>query len=310
MQVQAWRKVRRIVAYQLSMSRVFASLVLLLTGSPARAIDPPPLAHGDRYAIQVGWSSRADDFLGLTQLSFYESSARRFYGALQLGLITSRAGTLAGALQLGALNRVQECYCLAQVGGYNRSHAFTGLSQLGLVNISERQFVGLLQLALVNIHDEPVHTDFAGALQIGLLNVHQGELFGGAQIGLLNINFGRSDVILALGQLGLINYSAAITAPWQLGLVNVAGHLTGAQVSLAFNWSSRSVDGVQLGFSNRAAVIRGAQVALGGNIANSVHGLQIGVVNSTARLHGVQIGLVNISGQGGLPFSVIANVGW
>lgn len=288
-------------------------LLLVLTlapARPARATAPPPRSHGDRHAIQFGWSSRADDFYGLTQLALYESGALRFYGALQLGLFSSRAGELYGALQLGALNRVEACYCLAQVGGFNRSRLFSGLTQLGLVNLYERQFVGLVQLALINVHVKPAHTDFAGVLQVGLLNVHEGEFFGGAQIGLINGNHGRSEVILALGQLGLFNYSATIAAPMQLGLINVADRLSGTQLSLGLNWSNQTLDGLQLGPVNRAVELHGVQVGLLGNVAGAVHGAQIGLINSAVRLRGVQIGLINLSEEGGLPFSVIANVGW
>ena len=38
--------------------------------------------------------------------------------------------------------------------------------------------------------------------------------------------------------------------------------------------------------------------------------LQLGLFNATRRLQGVQLGLVNFSRHGGLPFMVLANVGW
>jgi hypothetical protein len=259
----------------------------------------------------VGWSSQSSGFYGLGQLSLFESDARDFFGALQLGLFRSRAGRFFGALQLAPLTRAEEIVVLAQVGAYNESVFFTGAVQLGLVNMNKRQFVGLLQLALANVHLEPTHTYFAGIFQVGVLNLHQGELFGGAQIGVINLNYRRSEAILALGQLGVANYSTELIAPLQLALLgNVAGRLTGAQVApLGINWSGE-VLGLQLGAFNRAAAIHGAQLALLANVAHVVNGVQLGLFNSATSLRGVQIGLVNWSEDGGLPFSVLLNVGW
>ena len=205
--------------------RLLSLIAVLASATPARGIAPPAPVTADHYVVQVGWSCRSSGFYGLGQLSLYRSDAREFVGALQLAPLT----------------RVDELRGLAQIGAYNESVFFFGAAQVGLVNMNRRQFVGLLQLAVANVHLKPAHTDFAGALQVGVLNLHQGELFGGAQIGVLNGNYGRSEAILALGQLGAVNYSTELTAPLQLALLgNVVGRLNGAQIApLGINWAGR-----------------------------------------------------------------------
>jgi hypothetical protein len=46
------------------------------------------------------------------------------------------------------------------------------------------------------------------------------------------------------------------------------------------------------------------------NVHRRVQGLQIGLVNYAGSLSGVQLGLLNISARGGLPVTVVLNIGF
>ena len=161
--------------------------------------------------------------------------------------------------------------------------------------------------------------DFAG-IDVGLLNGTDGK-FSGIALGGMNLTRGR---LYGL-QVGLFNASLSDqTTPGscsigvQKGFVNLSGSFHGWQDGL-LNASVGSFEGVQTSFFNGVDKMYGAQfgivnhanelhgVQLGiiygifcGNIAGSVTGCQIGLINYATRVDkGVQVGIINIIADNG-----------
>ncbi len=174
-----------------------------------------------------------------------------------------------------------------------------------------------VQLALVNpVQVFPEKTDVRGlrinllyglnenvsGLDIGVANQVTNR-FKGAQIGAypfggVNITKELSGLQLA-GFFGGVNIADGKTVGIQVsGMVagiNYAGDVTGAQVS-----------GLLLGV-NVAKNVKGLQACVIYNQAESMQGLQIGLVNYCIELKGIQIGLVNVIEKGKIPFLPIVN---
>ncbi len=84
------------------------------------------------------------------------------------------------------------------------------------------------------------------------------------------------------------------------GVFNIAGGpLRGAQLAGVFNIADQVQGSVQAaGTFNMASKVQGIQMAGIFNTAESVDGMQIGLINITGELRGLQIGLINISNNG------------
>ena len=84
------------------------------------------------------------------------------------------------------------------------------------------------------------------------------------------------------------------------GVFNIAaGPVRGAQLAGVFNIADQVQGSVQAaGTFNMASKVQGIQMAGIFNTAESVDGMQIGLINITGELRGLQIGLINISNNG------------
>ena len=129
--------------------------------------------------------------------------------------------------------------------------------------------------------------------------------FQGTEIGLINILDDQAQGF----QFALLGNR--VEGPVQglqfAGLANGADALRGAQIAFTFNVVSREVVGIQLssGFNHAHRGV-GLQSA---SLVNHVHdewtGLQLGILNVANQVHGAQIGLVNISRSTTAPIGLI-----
>ena len=96
----------------------------------------------------------------------------------------------------------------------------------------------------------------------------------------------------------------------QLNLLrnDVKDDMAGFQVGL-YNTIGGGHLGLQLGLFNEANSMRGVQAGLV-NFCGEAEGLQIGLINRSETMHGYQVGLINIIRDAELEFCPIVNVGW
>lgn len=174
-----------------------------------------------------------------------------------------------------------------------------------------------VQLALVHpVQVFPEKTDVQGlriniiyglnenvsGLDIGIAN-QVIDKFKGAQVGAfpfggVNITKELSGLQLA-GFFGGVNVTTGKTVGIQVSGaaagINYAGDVIGAQIS-----------GLLLGV-NIAKNVKGFQACVIYNQADSMQGLQVGLVNHCKQMKGIQIGLVNVIEEGKIPFLPIVN---
>jgi len=282
-------------------------LVVCLAVAPAPARAQPY----DAYGLQLGWRCEADTFRGAAQLGLWSNESREFIGLVQYGLATNRVSDrFAGALQLGFYNDSWALFAHAQIGAINitRGQLAAGL-QLGAVNSNTKVNMVLLQVGGLN-HTERRHV---GLVQLGLANWYRrGEFYGGVQLALMNYAEGGDNGFFGLAQIGVFNYfDPGVHGGLQIGAINVVRlRLVGiGQVGL-LNGATTFTGLAQLGVINATIeTMRGLQIGQL-NWARNVYGAQIGIVNITRRLRGVQLGLLNLSRDGGLPVSLVLNIGW
>lgn len=227
--------------------------------------------------LQLGLGNMTDDFHGIAQIApLFNYVDNDFYGIIQLGLVSSSIGAFNGLLQVGALNTIGRGL-YREIFGYGSQAddpSFYGFAQVGGANVIDREFKGVAQVSLGNF----VGSAFKGLVQVGAVgNYLDREFYGGFQVGLINY---VDDEFYGIAQVG------------------------------GFNWNDSDSYGMQIGganlvFGDHAGIQAGIY-----NGADRVYGAQIGLVNMTDHLRGVQIGLLNMSGDGGLPITPIANVGW
>ena len=158
--------------------------------------------------------------------------------------------------------------------------------------------------------------DFTG-LDIGVVQRSTGD-FTGLSIGGANIVGGQFYGL----QVGIVNVETYSAAEWsrrsagvQFGLVNHAEDFCGLQNGV-INAGVGTITGLQDGFVNFAENLQGAQcgnwLILGVNVASSVRGCQLGLINYANRMEsGLQIGIVNIiANNGWLPVLPLVNGGF
>jgi hypothetical protein len=139
-----------------------------------------------------------------------------------------------------------------------------------------------------------------GAFPLGGINI-TGNLYG-AQVGGI---FGG--VNIASGEVNGLQLSGIF------GGVNSAGNIEGAQIggflgglNMADNVTGLQLSGIYIGI-NIAKDVNGAQIGTIFNKAESIEGLQLGLVNVCNKMKGVQIGLVNVIMEGEVPFFPFVN---
>lgn len=188
------------------------------------------------------------DFSGIVQAGALAGTLRGFYGIAQVGLV-SYVGN----------NLYREVFGFSVDNSENDRESFHGVVQAGAFAMVDHDVRALAQLgALATYVDE----DAYALAQLGLVNYVGHSFYGVAQVGALNL-------------------SDEVSAPFELGVVSYVGH----------DFYGGSFGAV--------------------NLARRVHGAQIGVVNVCERLYGVQIGLVNFAEKNGiLPVMPVLNLGF
>ena len=243
---------------------------------PSRAAASLPVDFALGFGIQFGLP---EDDVDLLRLGLFGAEHHNV-GGLDLNLTYGYASGEARALQLAPVNVVEG--------------PLTGV-QFGVVNVS-----GVLR-----------ESPSTGA-QLGLL-VNYADGMDGVQTALLVNRAGTgSGVQLAAGcnfsdryrgvQVALVNLDGDDVHGAQIGFVNVgAKEFSGLQLG-AFNGSPEgSYRGWQAGLLNTADTLSGVQVGLV-NLADSAEGWQVGLYNDARTLRGVQIGLLNRVVESDLPF--------
>lgn len=149
-----------------------------------------------------------------------------------------------------------------------------------------------------------VSRNFTG-LDLGIANHTRGD-FAGVALGGFNLTDGR----IRGGQLAIVNWNDNGARNWennsfgvQWGLLNNADTFCGWQ-SGVISISGDEFTGLQAAFLNVAKDLRGVQLGCyflcGVNVADTLDGVQAGIVNYAEHVKGgCQIGLVNIIKQGG-----------
>jgi len=191
------------------------------------------------------------------------------------------------------------------------------------------------QLSLVNpIQIFPEETSVQG-LRINLIYGVNKDV-NGIDIGPVNRTTGTTKGLqlgaFPFGGVNMTENLAGLQFGGFFGGVNIAsGEVTGLQISGIYAGinNAGNLNGVQiagiLGGINRAENLRGIQISgflLGINLAKdtkglqittlynqaeSMHGLQLGLVNVCKQMTGIQIGLVNIIQESKMPFFPIVN---
>ena len=142
------------------------------------------------------------------------------------------------------------------------------------------------------------NADRAWAFQIDVVgNVVRDEM-GGAQVGVYNV----ANHLTGL-QIGVYNAAPTFEGA-QIGIWNRAERATGLQIGVVNN--ADQMAGVQIGIFNYVPTFSGFQLGLI-NFSYKVESAQIGLINSTEQMHGFQIGLVNVIHDSPVPFCVLAN---
>lgn len=123
----------------------------------------------------------------------------------------------------------------------------------------------------------------------------------------LNLLYGKNADLRGF-DLGLCNHITGLAEGLQLGAVNVAAELSGAQIGIYNSGGYSEAGCFELGVVNQAGDIRGCQLGVI-NFARNVNGTQIGLINLSDTMEGgVQVGLINIITQSdGLIFCPIIN---
>jgi hypothetical protein len=149
--------------------------------------------------------------------------------------------------------------------------------------------------------DGPSRGLFVGGL-FGRAQDHSGvhlALIGGAAHvrGLTLVLWGVVSDLDGVGGGALIGHAKRARGVHLAGALGYAGELRGLAISGLVRLGKGDVQGVELsGLANgRAGTVSGLQIAGSFNLADDVHGAQIGLVNVAQNVRGLQLGLVNVA---------------
>jgi hypothetical protein len=159
------------------------------------------------------------------------------------------------------------------------------------ININQQDVSRLQVTSLVNIAEGKVH----GIQLSGLVNVGKGSLKGGQITGLSNVVAQDGD---GTQLAGISNYvGGSFTGFQAAGIANYAqGTQKGFQISGVANVSQGDTHGVQItSLYNQGKTVNYLQVSGGLNIADTLKGAQIGLINWSKSQQGFQLGLINLS---------------
>ncbi|XXF78398.1 caspase family protein [Myxococcaceae bacterium GXIMD 01537] len=179
------------------------------------------------------------------------------------------------------------------LGVVNGGTALVGGGALALVmNQYEAEAWGGQVAGLANIAG-----DVGGAQVAGALNVARGSLNGIQTAGLINYaggevkGFGQFAAGINAARGGLHGMQGAMLVNW------AGGASEGLQAALGVNAAGNDFLGLQvaMGVNHTRGHVLGMQGALGLNRANSLTGLQVGLLNVGGDVTGAQLGLINVA---------------
>jgi hypothetical protein len=172
--------------------------------------------------------------------------------------------------------RISNVFSLNLLAGHNGG--VKGFEAGGLLNSLSGSMQGAQAAGLANFVNGPVR----GFQAAGLSNFNRAGIQGAQTAGLLNFN--RKTVQ---------GFQAA-------GVANInTGRFRGFQMAGVANINTSQSDAMQLsGVWNQARCIHGLQASGVVNIADTVNGLQLGLINIARHNTGGTIGLINIIGNG------------
>lgn len=155
---------------------------------------------------------------------------------------------------------------------------------------------------LYGVQGAPIMTiaggDVLGIQASGIGAIAEGAVTGFQSGGIFNVAAGR----VVGGQFGGVFNVANddLMGVQSGGVFNVAeGNVFPVQAAGVFNVAEGSVRGLQIGgVFNVAEDVTGGQIAGIMNTADTVRGVQIGLINISNRMYGVPIGLINIVREG------------
>ncbi|MGL5317615.1 MAG: LA_2272 family surface repeat-containing protein [Bacteroidales bacterium] len=165
-----------------------------------------------------------------------------------------------------------------------------GLSISGIHSVNKGGLFGMNIAGLLTY----TQTRAEGALISGGLNILYGQMRGMQLSGISNFNIGK---VKGVQISGLSNFNATDINGLQLSGLNnvVGGEVLGLQVSGFLNVSMNDLHGAQLGIVNYARRVCGAQIGIINTSGRTVTGLQLGMINYSYDTARVQVGLVNIN---------------
>ncbi len=217
----------------------------------------------------------------------------RVYNQISINMISGYANGLAGAEIGGVVNIIREDVYGAQISGFSNitGGASRGTAISGFINTNRADVTGLQMAGFMNVTGAMLtgsqiggfmnHSDSVKGVQAGGF-LNNGGVVKGAQIG------------------GFTNISKDINGTQISGFSNHAKNVKGFHLSGFYN-GSKHLNGIQIaGFMNRAAgELTGVQFSGLINQADSVSGVQIGVVNFSKKVKkGVTIGFLNFVKEG------------
>ncbi len=222
----------------------------------------------------------------------------------------------------GQLNgKVTNRYSLNMIAGYTK--AINGAELGGVANIVREDITGVQIGGFSNI----IGGETKGAQIAGFINTNKGKVSGLQMAGFLNTSTGNTGGS-QIG--GFMNYGKNITGLQMSGFLNIGKDVKGAGISGFSNVSKQSSGTLVAGFSNHSSSVKGAHISgfintsadlsgfqlagfmnvsggqmrgmqLSGflNKADTVRGVQFGVINFARRVEkGAAIGFVNIVKDG------------
>jgi len=160
------------------------------------------------------------------------------------------------------------------------------------------------------VHEEPVALRWS-PVQVGIANPLQAVPDHWAIRGLRLGGVTRNAAVHG-ADVGFLTFTEGRQSGLQGGFFNHVGEdLSGLQLSATYAAVEGTVRGLQLaGATSSAGTLRGGQVSGFVNLADEVHGAQIGLVNYTERLSGLQLGLLNVNRDGWIPILPLVNFGF
>lgn len=149
-------------------------------------------------------------------------------------------------------------------------------------------------------------TDDVHGFQLGILWDRCQDMYGISVAGGGNVIHGQMlGISAALGFNSVEPDSLGIM--WSLGFNRCTGDFGGYSSCFGANICHGHFRGFQYGFcSNYAAALHGVQLGIV-NSSHDCHGLQVGIFNMTEEMSGIQVGILNFIKNSSLPFFPIVN---